>query len=120
MQLCRVATSAKIRNSLVNAIMNSSYSFSSRISFQQDRGYVAIKHECNLDAKPWSKLFEQRGPGSESPIAPLLGAKKTRSLDFTAKQHETLERGNIDSSTPMYSQLETTTFMMAVLRHFKE
>ncbi|MHA2360277.1 MAG: hypothetical protein ACXAB5_08385, partial [Candidatus Thorarchaeota archaeon] len=95
-------------------------STSSWVTLLRDRGYLTRKHKNDLTAKPWSKLSGQEGPSSESSIALICGAKKTRSLDLTTNLHETLERGSIDSLTPISSQLETTTFLAAVYRYFKD
>ncbi len=87
-----------------------------------DRGYTTNKHEIELNAKPWSELFEPLGPGLKSSLS-LPHETKTRSLDQKANSTTTQDRKNNDSTTPIVDLSlveETTTFANAADRYIHD
>lgn len=84
-----------------------------------DRGYATDRYDFELNAKPWSELFEHVGPGLKGSISPPSGEIKTRSLDQKAKTNDNDDRKDNDSSTPKVSN-ETTTFYKAAFRYIKD
>ena len=112
----------------VNMVMKYMY-YSSNTSLSQssidkvDRGYATDRYDLELNAKPWSELFEHSGPSLESSISPLDGETITRSLDQEANTNDSYDRKDNDSSKPEaeFSVLvETTTFYKAALRYIKD
>jgi hypothetical protein len=85
-----------------------------------DRGYVTDRHEFERHAKPWSELFEPKGPGLKSSLSPSqYGETKTRSLDQKANSITNQDGKNNDSSTPE-TVSETTTFLGTVTRYIRD
>ncbi len=84
-----------------------------------DRGYATDRHEFELNAKPWSELFEHVGPSLKSSISLPSGENKTRSLDQKAMTIDNDDRKNNDSSTPV-AVYETTTFYTAAYRYIRD
>ena len=105
---------------MYNGTLSYSSSSSSSSIIHVDRGYATDRREFEHNAKPWSELFEQTGPSSESSISPSPnGEIKTRSLDQIAKTIESNDRKNNDSSTAV-ADSETTTFYKAAYRYFRD
>ena len=118
----------KLWVSTVNTIMkymyyNGNTSLSQSSIVEVDRGYATDRYDLELNAKPWSELFEHSGPSLESSISPPDGETITRSLDQKAKTNDSHDRKNNDSSTPeaeISVLVETTTFYKTALRYIKD
>lgn len=84
-----------------------------------DRGYATDRYDFELNAKPWSELFEHVGPSLKGSISPPSGETKTRSLDQKAMTIDNDDRKNNDSSTPVAVN-ETATFYTAAYRYIRD
>ena len=89
-----------------------------------DRGYATCRHEFEGNAKPWSELFEPKGPGLKSSLFPApTGETKRRSLDQIVNSTINQDRKDKDSSTPLADHPlieETTTFSLAAIRYIND
>ena len=112
-------------NMLTQSHMCSIGNLSSQLSMVHvDCTLATDRYELEQNAKPWSELFEPKGPGLKSSLFPApTGETKRRSLDQIVNSTINQDRKDKDSSTPLADHPlieETTTFSLAAIRYIND